>query len=108
MIVVTHFRCTPCRARLWRDGGPTEHLDDPCPGCGGPLEPVARTEELVGLQALRTRPVARATIADHVRAVIAFNDAARARAQDEVASTTATRSEGVGRASPPSCRGDLS
>ena len=108
MTVVTHFRCTPCRARLWRDGGPAEHLDDLCPGCGGPLEPVARTEELVGLQALRTRPPARATIADHVRAVIAFNDAARARAQDEVASRTATTFEGVGRASPPSCRGDLS
>ena len=103
---MAHFRCTPCRARVRRDGGVAEHLNDLCPGCGGPLEPVARPEELIGLQALPTRPPARATIADHVRAVIAFNDAARA--QDEVASTTATGSGGVGRASPPSCRGDLS
>jgi hypothetical protein len=75
--VVANFRCTPCRARVWRDGGVAEHLNDLCPGCGGPLEPVARAEELVGLRALRRRPPARATIADHVRAVIAFHDAAR-------------------------------
>jgi len=78
--VVAHFRCTPCRARVWRDGGVAEHLNDLCPGCGGPLEPVARAEELVGLRALRRRPPARPTIADQVRAVIASHDAARAGA----------------------------
>jgi hypothetical protein len=70
---VTHFRCTPCRARVWRDGGA-----ELCPGCGGPLEPVERAEQLVGLRALGPRPPAKATIGDHVRAVIALNDAARA------------------------------
>jgi hypothetical protein len=83
--VVAHFRCTPCRARVWRDGDAAEHLDDLCPGCGGPLEPVARAEELVGLRALRRRPPARATIGDHVRAVIASNDAARSGAGDGTA-----------------------
>jgi hypothetical protein len=76
--VVAHFRCTPCRARVWRDGSVAEHVGDLCPGCGGPLEPVERAEELVGLRALRARSSAVMTIADHVRAVIAFNDAARA------------------------------
>jgi NAD-dependent SIR2 family protein deacetylase len=75
---MAHFRCTPCRARVWRDGGVAEHAGDLCPACGGPLEPVERAEELVGLRALRPRPPAGRTIADHVRGVIAFHDAARA------------------------------
>jgi hypothetical protein len=52
-------------------------MGDLCPGCGGPLEPVERAEELVGLRALRARPSGGSTIADHVRMVIAFHDAAR-------------------------------
>jgi hypothetical protein len=79
---VAHFRCTPCRARVERDGGVGEHLSDPCPGCGGTLEPVARAEELVGLRALGRRPPATASIADQVRAVIASHDAARAGGRD--------------------------
>ena len=63
---------------MWRDGGAAEHLGDLCPGCAGPLEPVERAEELVGLRALRARPSAGGTIADHVRGVIAFHDASRA------------------------------
>ena len=77
---MAHLRCTPCRARVWREGGAGEHAGDLCPGCGGPLEPIERLEELVGLRALRTRPSARATVGDHVRAVIAFHDAARTAA----------------------------
>lgn len=76
---MAHFRCTPCRARTWRDPGIAEHLDDPCPSCGGPLEPVARAEDLMGLRALARPRSARGTIADQVRAVIASHDAARAR-----------------------------
>jgi hypothetical protein len=75
---MAHFRCRPCRARVWRDGGVAEHLGDLCPGCGGPLEPVERAEELVGLRALRARPSTGRTLADQVRVVIAFHDAARA------------------------------
>ena len=80
---MAHFKCTPCRARVWRDGDVAGHVNDLCPGCGGPLEPVARAEDLVGLRALRPRTPARATIADHVRAVIASHDAARAGADHE-------------------------
>jgi len=79
---MAHFRCTPCRARVWRDPGIAEHLDDPCPSCGGPLEPVARAQDLMGLRALARPPSARWTIADQVRDVIASHDAARAGADD--------------------------
>lgn len=71
-----------------RDGGGAEHLNDLCPGCGGPLEPVVRAEELVGLRALHGRPSAPATIGDHVRAVIASHDAARAAADEYQAERT--------------------
>lgn len=76
-LLVTHLKCTPCRARVWREGGDVELEDQLCPGCGGPLEPVERTEQLVGLRVLGPRPPAR-TIGDRVREVIALNDAARA------------------------------
>jgi hypothetical protein len=76
---VAHFKCATCRARVWREGDAAAHARDLCPGCGGPLDAVARAEEIVGLRALRTRPHDPLTIADHVRATIARNDAARVR-----------------------------
>jgi hypothetical protein len=75
---MAHFKCAACRARVWRDGSAEEHARDLCPGCGGPLEAVARAEEIIGLRALRTRPHAQ-TIADHIRETIRRNDAARVR-----------------------------
>ena len=74
-----HFRCAPCRARVWRDGDAAVHALDLCPRCGGPLLAVERAEEIIGLPALRTRPHARGSIADQVRDAIARNDAARRR-----------------------------
>jgi hypothetical protein len=74
---VAHFKCARCRARVWREGDAAAHARDLCPGCGGPLEAVARLEEIIGLRALRPRPHDSLTIADHVRATIARNDAAR-------------------------------
>jgi hypothetical protein len=76
---MAHFKCEACRARVWRDGDAAAHARDLCPGCGGPLEAVARAEEIIGLRALRTRPRARQSIADQVRETIARNDAARTR-----------------------------
>jgi hypothetical protein len=76
---MAHFKCTACRARVWRDGDAAAHARDLCPGCGGPLDAVERAEEIIGLRALRTRPRAPQTIADHVRETIARNDAARVR-----------------------------
>jgi hypothetical protein len=75
---MAHFKCATCRARVWRDGDADSHAHDLCPGCAGPLEAVDRAEELIGLRALRIRPRAPRTIADHVRETIARNDAARA------------------------------
>ena len=74
---MAYFKCLACRARVWRDGDPADHRRDLCPGCGRPLEPVARAEELMGLRALGKRPRAGRSIADEVRDTIARNDAAR-------------------------------
>jgi hypothetical protein len=76
---MAHFKCAACRARVWREGDAAAHARDLCPGCGGPLEAVARAEEIIGLRALRSRPRATQTIADHVRDTIARNDAERVR-----------------------------
>ena len=76
---MAHFKCLACKARVWRDGNPADHLRDLCPGCGGPLDPVARAEDIIGFRALRRRPHARRSIADEVREAIAHNDAARVR-----------------------------
>ena len=74
---MSHFKCTACVARVWRDGDPADHDHDLCPGCGGPLEAVQRAEDLVGLRALRTRPREGHSIGEQVRETIARNDAAR-------------------------------
>jgi hypothetical protein len=76
---MAHFKCATCRARVWRDGDAAAHARDLCPGCGGPLEAVARAEDMIGLRALRPRPRGGQSIADRVRETIARNDAARRR-----------------------------
>jgi hypothetical protein len=53
---MAHSRCVTCRARVWREGNPADHLRDLCPGCGGSLEPVSDLSELIGLRSLRARP----------------------------------------------------
>lgn len=50
---MAHSKCLSCRARVWREGS---SLDDLCPGCGGPLEPVNDLSEIIGLRCLRARP----------------------------------------------------
>jgi NAD-dependent SIR2 family protein deacetylase len=74
---MAHFKCTTCVARVWREGDAADHELDLCPGCGGPLVPVGRAADVIGLRALRTRPHTGRSIADEVRARIARNDAAR-------------------------------
>ena len=76
---MAHFKCASCRARVWRDIAPEADARNLCPGCGRPLERVARAEEIIGLRALRTRPQSRRPIGDQVREAIARNDAARTR-----------------------------
>jgi hypothetical protein len=85
---MAHSRCVACRARVWREGDPADHLGDLCPGCGGPLEPVTDLAELIGLRSLRARPrsAGRALpdrsrrIAAEIRETIARHDAERRRA----------------------------
>jgi hypothetical protein len=72
---------------VWREGPPADHLDDLCPGCGGPLEAVEQLSELVGLRALRARPSREAPdlsarISQQIRETIARHDAERRRRGD--------------------------
>lgn len=87
---MAHSKCLTCRARVWRAGTAADHLEDLCPGCGGPLEPVGELAELVGLRSLRARPRQghgpsadlSARISAQIRATIAHNDAERHRRID--------------------------
>lgn len=84
---MAHAKCLTCRARVWREGDPADHLRDLCPGCGGPLEPVSDLSELIGFRSLRARPrsVGRALpdrsqqISAEIRETIARHDAERRR-----------------------------
>ena len=87
---MAHSKCMTCTARVWRAGSAADHLDDLCPGCGGPLEPVGSLSELVGLRCLRARPRpshrtpadVTARISQQIRETIDRNDAERQRKID--------------------------
>ena len=87
---MAHAKCLACRARVWRDGPAAEHLEDLCPGCGGPLEAVGELTELVGLRALRARPRhplprppdLSSRISEQIRETIARHDAERQKRID--------------------------
>jgi hypothetical protein len=87
---MAHSKCLTCRARVWREGDPADHLRDLCPGCGGPLEPVSDLRELIGFRCLRARPRAAGRtlpdrsqrIAAEIRETIARHDAERQRRTD--------------------------
>jgi hypothetical protein len=85
---MAHSKCLACTARVWRDGPAADHVDDLCPGCGGPLEAVGDLSELVGLRSLRARPAhsrrsdLSARISERIRETIARNDAERRRRID--------------------------
>lgn len=87
---MAHFKCMPCRARVWREGAAADHLDDLCPGCGGALEPAGELSELIGLRSLQARswharqrpPDLSARISEQIRETIARNDAERSRRSD--------------------------
>jgi hypothetical protein len=87
---MAHSKCLSCRSRVWREGDSADHLRDLCPGCGGPLEPVADLSELIGLRSLRARPRAAGRalpdrsqrVAAEIRETIARHDAERQRRID--------------------------
>lgn len=47
-----HYKCVPCRARLYVPRSPDELDGDLCPDCGCLLEPVSDLSELVGFRSI--------------------------------------------------------
>ena len=87
---MAHFKCLRCHSRVWLDAPAVEDVDDLCPGCGDPLEPVSNLTELVGLRSLGTRerplrsaPDQSARISQQIRETIARHDAERRRRDAE-------------------------
>jgi hypothetical protein len=50
-----HYKCVPCKTRLYCTGSPPDQVGDLCPGCGSLLEPVAELAEVVGFRAIKSR-----------------------------------------------------
>ena len=77
-----HFKCVACKTRLHVPAGPSSQVDDPCPGCGVPLEPVGELTEIVGFQAIEPpagdTPDTQRRMADRIGELIA-----RRRQMDE-------------------------
>jgi len=47
-----HFKCEGCKARLYSASARADLVDDLCPRCGAPLEPVGALTEIVGFQSV--------------------------------------------------------
>ena len=47
-----HFKCVGCKTRLYRATPGVDLVDDLCPRCGAPLEPVGKLTEIVGFQSM--------------------------------------------------------
>jgi hypothetical protein len=60
---VPHFKCVACKTRLDSTAGPADLVDDLCPGCRSPLEPVGELAEIVGFRAIKPRDAALAEAA---------------------------------------------
>ena len=43
-----YLKCVPCRIRVSGAGAAADLTDGSCPGCGQPLEPVAKVAEVLG------------------------------------------------------------
>lgn len=50
-----HYKCVPCKTRLYSAGPPPELVGDLCPECGSLLEPVDELVEVVGFRSIRQR-----------------------------------------------------
>jgi hypothetical protein len=50
-----HFKCVPCRTRLYSQANPPDQIGDLCPDCGSLLEPADNLAELVGFRSIATR-----------------------------------------------------
>jgi hypothetical protein len=47
-------KCVACRIRTRHTGDAPRSAGDPCPGCGGPLEPIGELAEVVGYRSVTT------------------------------------------------------
>jgi hypothetical protein len=47
---VPYVKCVPCRIRVSVAGADADLADRACPGCGSPLEPVGRLDEVMGFR----------------------------------------------------------
>ena len=45
-----YVKCVPCRIRVSVAGAATDFTDGSCPGCGLPLQPVAKLTEVMGFR----------------------------------------------------------
>jgi hypothetical protein len=84
-----HFKCVPCRTRLYSAAGPDDLVGDLCPGCGSLLEPVGELAEILGFQLIKPRdgaaddspPGAHERIAERVDDFFARREAILAQAR---------------------------
>jgi len=79
-----HFKCVPCKARVYRATGGDDLVGGRCPGCGSLLEPVGELGEIVGFRSIDSRgdaaPDTHQRIVDQVEDLFARREAALARA----------------------------
>ena len=47
-----HFKCEGCKTRLYSEATGADLIEDLCPRCGSPLEPVGELAEIVGFQSM--------------------------------------------------------
>jgi hypothetical protein len=51
-----HFKCLGCKTRLYSAAPRVDLVEDLCPRCGAPLEPVGRLTEIMGFQSMAREP----------------------------------------------------
>jgi hypothetical protein len=55
-----HYKCVPCKTRLYSTASLPELVGDLCPECGALLEPVGLLAEVVGFRSIKSRDAAAA------------------------------------------------
>ena len=60
--LMPHLKCLGCKTRLYSAAARVDLVDDLCPRCGAPLEPVGRLTEIIGFQSMsrEAEPVGKA------------------------------------------------
>jgi len=87
-----HFKCLPCKTRLYSTQSHADPIGHPCPVCGSLLEPVGNLGEIVGYRLLETRGStwhsgasgAGQLIADRVGEIIAQRELKHAQVRREI------------------------